>query len=47
MKRIGRESKSTDQLCSGQDVVDPYCVYVSMRVCVENLSLRSEVLDQV
>ena len=47
MKRIGRESKSTDQLCSGQDVVDPYCVYVSMRVCVcvENLSLRSEVLE--
>lgn len=46
MKRIGRKSKSTEQLCSSQDVVDPYCVYVVYAcVCVENLSLRSEVLE--
>lgn len=39
MKRIGRKSKSTEQLCSSQDVVDPYCVYVSMCVCVLKIYL--------
>lgn len=39
MKRIGRKRESTEQLCSSQDVVDPYCVYVSMHVCVLKIYL--------